>query len=158
MSAARGQEGQTPCSGTWCHNAPSSWPVFWWKLPASPQRVWVSSLSVVWTWRTPMPPAQAQACVAQVATGAGARTGQSAASGAGTGPTTAPSAEAQHRQLCSPAVTGRGAQSPVNRSAGMPGWPNFDPGPSAEDVLDQGQTEGSGLPRKSQDQKQAAWC
>ncbi|XP_032350751.1 uncharacterized protein C1orf159 homolog isoform X4 [Camelus ferus] len=125
MSAARGQEGQTPCSGTWCHNAPSSWPVFWWKLPASPQRVWVSSLSVVWTWRTPMPPAQAQACVAQVATGAGARTGQSAASGAGTGPTTAPSAEAQHRQLCSPAVTGRGAQSPVNRSAGMPGRPNF---------------------------------
>ncbi|EPY87985.1 hypothetical protein CB1_000203022 [Camelus ferus] len=31
----------------------------------------------------------------------------------------------QHRQLCSPAVTGRGAQSPVNRSAGMPGRPNF---------------------------------
>ncbi|XP_067572885.1 uncharacterized protein C1orf159 homolog isoform X3 [Pseudorca crassidens] len=53
-----------------------------------------SSPSVVWTWWTPTPPAQALTCVAQAATGTGPRTGPSAASAAGTGLTTAPSAEA----------------------------------------------------------------
>nr|XP_008529849.1 PREDICTED: uncharacterized protein C1orf159 homolog isoform X3 [Equus przewalskii] len=65
MSAAHVLEGQTLCSRTWHSSAPFSWPASWWKLPASPQTVRASSLSVVWTWWTSMPPAQAQACVAQ---------------------------------------------------------------------------------------------
>ncbi|XP_024615959.1 uncharacterized protein C1orf159 homolog isoform X3 [Neophocaena asiaeorientalis asiaeorientalis] len=59
-----------------------------------PQVLGASSPSVVWTWWTPTPPAQALTCVAQAATGTGPRTGPSAASAAGTGLTTAPSAEA----------------------------------------------------------------
>ncbi|XP_029071791.1 uncharacterized protein C1orf159 homolog isoform X2 [Monodon monoceros] len=64
-----------------------------------PQVLGASSPSVVWTWWTPTPPAQALTCVAQAATGTGPRTGPSAASAAGPGLTTAPSAEA----VCPPA-------------------------------------------------------
>ncbi|XP_066876001.1 uncharacterized protein C1orf159 homolog isoform X9 [Kogia breviceps] len=88
------QEGQTLSSRTWRSSAPSSWPASWRKLPVDPQEARASSPSVVWTWWTPTPPAQALACVAQAVTGTGPRTGPSAASAAGTEPTTAPSAEA----------------------------------------------------------------
>ncbi|XP_045714460.1 uncharacterized protein C1orf159 homolog isoform X2 [Phyllostomus hastatus] len=83
-----------PDSGTWRSSVPSSWPASWRKSPASPQRAWASSPSVVWTWWTPTPPARARACAAQAVSGAGTRTGVPAASGATAGPTTAPSAEA----------------------------------------------------------------
>ncbi|XP_063091318.1 uncharacterized protein C1orf159 homolog isoform X5 [Cavia porcellus] len=67
-----------------------------------------------------MPPALAQICVAQAATGVGVQMGASAACGARMGPsqpTTPPSAEA--------VVSGWGAQFPMNRSTGTPGQPHF---------------------------------
>lgn len=94
MSAALIQEGQSLHSRTWRSGVPSSWLASWWKLLAEPQELRVSSLSAVWMRGTSTPPAQALACVAQAATGARPRMGASAASSAGTEPTTAPSAEA----------------------------------------------------------------
>ncbi|XP_045714474.1 uncharacterized protein C1orf159 homolog isoform X13 [Phyllostomus hastatus] len=108
-----------PDSGTWRSSVPSSWPASWRKSPASPQRAWASSPSVVWTWWTPTPPARARACAAQAVSGAGTRTGVPAASGATAGPTTAPSAEA--------VAAGQGTQPPVNRNTGAPGQPSLAP-------------------------------
>ncbi|KAM5323199.1 uncharacterized protein C1orf159 homolog isoform 2-T5 [Glossophaga mutica] len=108
---------KTLSSGTWRSSGPSSWPASWWRSPANPQTAWASSPSVVWTWWTPTPPAQARACVAQAASGAGTKTGVPAASGAGAGPTTAPSAEA--------VAAGQGTQPPVNRNAGTSGQPSL---------------------------------
>ncbi|XP_038377434.1 uncharacterized protein C1orf159 homolog isoform X7 [Canis lupus familiaris] len=65
MSAAPIPEGQTLCSGIWRSSVPSSWRASWWKLPANPQKVWVSSLNAVWTCWPLTPPARAQACVVQ---------------------------------------------------------------------------------------------
>ncbi|XP_070624527.1 uncharacterized protein C1orf159 homolog isoform X4 [Bos indicus] len=67
----------------------------------------VSSLSAVWMRGTSTPPAQALACVAQAATGARPRMGASAASSAGTEPTTAPSAEAGALRWPPPSSWGR---------------------------------------------------
>ncbi|XP_023491838.1 uncharacterized protein C1orf159 homolog isoform X12 [Equus przewalskii] len=119
MSAAHVLEGQTLCSRTWHSSAPFSWPASWWKLPASPQTVRASSLSVVWTWWTSMPPAQAQACVAQAATGTGTRTGASAVSSAGTEPTTVPSAEAGALKWQPPCSWGHSSSA---RASSSP-WP-----------------------------------
>nr|XP_010348672.2 uncharacterized protein C1orf159 homolog isoform X2 [Saimiri boliviensis boliviensis] len=146
MSVAPILEGQVtahlPLSAWHCHTSPS-WLAFWWESPASPWRAWPSCPSAAWMWWASTPAVQAQACVAQAATGAGTRTGAPAASAAGTEPsrpTTAPSVEAVRLPGCSrvpsrsraaaPAwgetrgAAGRAAPFPMNRSSGPPGRPH----------------------------------
>ncbi|XP_038377459.1 uncharacterized protein C1orf159 homolog isoform X11 [Canis lupus familiaris] len=94
MSAAPIPEGQTLCSGIWRSSVPSSWRASWWKLPANPQKVWVSSLNAVWTCWPLTPPARAQACVVQAATDTRMRTAVSAVSAARTAPTALPAVAA----------------------------------------------------------------
>ncbi|XP_045714466.1 uncharacterized protein C1orf159 homolog isoform X5 [Phyllostomus hastatus] len=128
-----------PDSGTWRSSVPSSWPASWRKSPASPQRAWASSPSVVWTWWTPTPPARARACAAQAVSGAGTRTGVPAASGATAGPTTAPSAEA--------VAAGQGTQPPVNRNTGAPGQPSLAPALQPGEACGSHATSGGRGPR-----------
>ncbi|XP_072676301.1 uncharacterized protein C1orf159 homolog isoform X6 [Canis lupus baileyi] len=94
MSAAPIPEGQTLCSGIWRSSVPSSWRASWWKLPANPQKVWVSSLNAVWTCWPLTPPARAQACVVQAATDTRMRTAVSAVSAARTAPMALPAVAA----------------------------------------------------------------
>ncbi|XP_054547465.1 uncharacterized protein C1orf159 homolog isoform X2 [Talpa occidentalis] len=81
---------QTPGPGPWPCRVLSCWPGSWRKLPARPQSVRARSPSAVWMGRTPMPPARAQACAAQAATGSRMRTAPPAASAAGMAPSRPP--------------------------------------------------------------------
>ncbi|XP_038393493.1 uncharacterized protein C1orf159 homolog isoform X10 [Canis lupus familiaris] len=99
MSAAPIPEGQTLCSGIWRSSVPSSWRASWWKLPANPQKVWVSSLNAVWTCWPLTPPARAQACVVQAEQGEGTVGGQWRAGCRQMGTPDSPSLAVSHRNL-----------------------------------------------------------